>query len=98
MANQYDVQPVPHRDDEYGSYFIHTSEDNGKAVEEIDERERQRSVEEIEAAGQYHRMIEQERLEEMRLRKEHTDVQNVDMSDYVDRSQDPPGTRVNLLA
>lgn len=60
MPDDYGIQSVPPRYDEYNSYYVHTSEGYSRAVEEIEAREREAAEAEIKAQSQ--KIIEEERL------------------------------------
>ncbi|MBB6481279.1 hypothetical protein [Spirochaeta isovalerica] len=66
--------------------------DEQRLVSEITAEEEMRKSEE------YHRQREQAILDDIRLKEEEVAAQKAEISEYEDREEDPPGTRVDLLA
>ncbi|MBI9099151.1 MAG: hypothetical protein JEY91_11770 [Spirochaetaceae bacterium] len=110
-SDEYGIQSIPPRYDEYNSYYIYTSEGYSRAVEEIDaeegeiaeaelkaEMEQRLNSEEIARLEEMNREDEKRILEEIHLKEELREQQIANPSEYIQEDETPPGTNVDLLA
>jgi len=110
-TEEYGIQSIPPRYDEYNSYYIHTSEGYNRAVEEIEAEERDIAEEEminnsqqrldsdeIERLEAVNRENEKRILEEIKLKEEQRELQTADISEYENHDEIQPGLNVDLLA
>lgn len=110
-TEEYGIQSIPPRYDQYNSFYIHTSEGYEKAVEDIDAEKRdvaeaemrteeqlRLDSEELKRLEEADRENEKRILEEIHQKEIQVEFKNADVSEYDEGNDIPPGSNVDLLA